>query len=121
MTARAVRQRHWMSRASLAPPCWSSCGAVDTPCRAPATQRRQKRGLGIAVSDAFEIVFDTLATSGKGQNLRRRAEIAFALLRRLPGRPGAPEVAWSHVHPSDPDLAQVFRLQRRPSRNCRVE
>lgn len=35
--------------------------------------------VGIAVSDDFEIVFDTLATSRKGQNLRRRTEIAFVM------------------------------------------
>lgn len=37
----------------------------------------QSAVVGIAVSDDFEIVFDTLATSRKGQNLRVRAEIAF--------------------------------------------
>ncbi len=37
----------------------------------------QSAVVGIAVSDDFEIVFDTLTTSRKGQNLRRRAEIAF--------------------------------------------
>jgi len=35
--------------------------------------------VGIAVSDEFEIVFDTLDTSRKGQNLRRRADIAFVI------------------------------------------
>ena len=35
--------------------------------------------VGIAVSDAFEIVFDTLASSRKGENLRRRSDIAFVL------------------------------------------
>src|SRR5882762_8613900 len=35
--------------------------------------------VGIAVSDAFEIVFDTLARSRKGENLRRRSDIAFVL------------------------------------------
>jgi hypothetical protein len=39
----------------------------------------QSAVVGIAVSDAFEIVFDTLATSRKGQNLRERAEIAFVI------------------------------------------
>ncbi len=39
----------------------------------------QSAVVGIAVSDAFEIVFDTLAASRKGQNLRRRAEIAFVI------------------------------------------
>jgi len=35
--------------------------------------------VGIAVSDAFEIVFDTVATSRKGQNLRRQGDIALAI------------------------------------------
>lgn len=39
----------------------------------------QSAVVGIAVSDAFEIVFDTLATSRKGQNLRERTEIAFVI------------------------------------------
>jgi len=39
----------------------------------------QSAVVGIAVSDAFEVVFDTLATSRKGQNLRRRADIAFVM------------------------------------------
>ena len=39
----------------------------------------QSAVVGIAVSDTFEIVFDTLATSRKGQNLRERAEIAFVI------------------------------------------
>jgi hypothetical protein len=35
--------------------------------------------VGIAVSDDFEIVFDTLGTSRKVQNLRQRGEIAFVI------------------------------------------
>lgn len=35
--------------------------------------------VGIAVSDDFEIVFDTLGTSRKAQNLRARADIAFVI------------------------------------------
>jgi hypothetical protein len=35
--------------------------------------------VGIAVSDAFEIVFDTVDTSRKAQNLRRNAAIAFVI------------------------------------------
>ena len=37
----------------------------------------QSAVVGIVVSDAFEILFDTLATSRKDQNLRARADIAF--------------------------------------------
>jgi len=35
--------------------------------------------VGIAVSDQFEILFDTLGSSRKGQNLRRRPDIAFVI------------------------------------------
>ena len=35
--------------------------------------------VGIAVSDEFEIIFDTLSTTRKGQNLRRRPDIAFVI------------------------------------------
>jgi len=39
----------------------------------------QSAVVGIAVSDEFEIVFDTLGTSRKGQNLRRGPDIAFVI------------------------------------------
>jgi hypothetical protein len=35
--------------------------------------------VGIAVSDAFEIVFDTVDTSRKARNLRERTGIAFVI------------------------------------------
>jgi hypothetical protein len=35
--------------------------------------------VGIAVSDRFEIVFDTLETTRKAQNLRRNAKVAFVI------------------------------------------
>ena len=37
----------------------------------------QSAVVGIAVSDDFEIVFDTLETSRKAQSLRKHAEISF--------------------------------------------
>ena len=37
----------------------------------------QSAVVGIAVSDDFEIVFDTLETSRKAQSLRKRSEISF--------------------------------------------
>jgi pyridoxamine 5'-phosphate oxidase-like protein len=39
----------------------------------------QSAVVGIAVSDDFEIVFDTIASSRKARNLRQRAAIAFVL------------------------------------------
>jgi hypothetical protein len=35
--------------------------------------------VGIAVSDDFEIVFDTINTTRKARNLRQRAEISFVV------------------------------------------
>jgi len=35
--------------------------------------------VGIAVTDRFEIVFDTLSSSRKAQNLRRNPKIAFVI------------------------------------------
>ena len=45
----------------------------------PVNGAPQSAIVGIAVSDAFEIVFDTLAGSRKGHNLRRRPDIAFVI------------------------------------------
>ena len=39
----------------------------------------QSAAVGIAVSDAFEIVFDTIGTSRKSRNLRARPGIAFVI------------------------------------------
>lgn len=41
--------------------------------------RAQSAVVGIAVSDAFEIVFDTVDSSRKWQNLRRNPAIAFVV------------------------------------------
>ena len=39
----------------------------------------QSAVVGIAVSDDFEIIFDTVATSRKAQNLRERNAVAFVV------------------------------------------
>lgn len=39
----------------------------------------QAATVGYAVSDRHELVFDTLATSRKGQNIRRDARVAFVV------------------------------------------
>ena len=39
----------------------------------------QSAVVGIAVSDRFEIVFDTLETTRKAQNLRRNSKVAFVI------------------------------------------
>jgi general stress protein 26 len=44
----------------------------------------QSAVVGVAVSDDFEIVFDTIETSRKAQNLRRKAEVAFVFGSLMP-------------------------------------
>ena len=39
----------------------------------------QAAAVGIAITDRFEIVFDTLSSSRKAQNLRRNPKIAFVI------------------------------------------
>jgi len=41
--------------------------------------------VGFAISDEFEIIFDTLDTTRKVQNLRRNPKIAFVIGGLLPG------------------------------------
>jgi len=45
----------------------------------------QSAMVGVAVSDDFEIVFDTVETSRKAQNLRRKPEIAIVFGGLMPG------------------------------------
>ena len=42
-----------------------------------ASGAAQSAIVGVAVSDDFEIVFDTIRTSRKGRNLQKRAHVAF--------------------------------------------
>jgi len=44
-----------------------------------STQTPQAAVVGIAVTDQFEIVFDTLDSTRKAQNLRRNPSVAFAI------------------------------------------
>lgn len=51
--------------------------AVEASCASGGAL--QAALVGIAVTDAFEIVFDTLATTRKAQNLRASPRVAFVL------------------------------------------
>ena len=44
-----------------------------------STAGPQAAVVGIAVTDAFEVVFDTLGTSRKAQNLRTHPRVAFVI------------------------------------------
>ena len=69
--------------------------------------------MGIAVSDDFEIVFDTLASSRKGQNLRRRSEIAL-VIGSLEGKDER-TVQYEGLadEPTGPELARLTALYLR--------
>ena len=54
--------------------------ASVSPITAP-----QAAVVGIAVSDDFEIIFDTLSTSRKAENLRRNPVVAFVIGRTRRG------------------------------------
>ena len=49
------------------------------------SNRSQAAVVGIAISDSFEIVFDTVSTSRKAENLRRNPAIAFVIGGTRPG------------------------------------
>jgi hypothetical protein len=44
-----------------------------------ASAHPQSAVVGIAITDRFEIVFDTLETTRKAQNLRRNSKVAFVI------------------------------------------
>ena len=66
-----------MTRATLLAFLRSHRYAVESSVHAAGTP--QSAVVGIAVSDDFAIVFDTIDTSRKAQNLRRHGEIAFVI------------------------------------------
>jgi general stress protein 26 len=49
------------------------------------SNRSQAAVVGIAISDSFDIVFDTVSTSRKAENLRRNPAIAFVIGGTRPG------------------------------------
>ncbi len=62
-------------------PSSSSCARRSTPCRrlCLATGSPQAAVVGIAVTDRFEIVFDTVSSSRKAANLRANPAVAFVI------------------------------------------
>jgi general stress protein 26 len=66
-----------MTRAALLEFVRSEKYAVQTSVSAAGSP--QAAVVGIAVTDAFEIVFDTLSSSRKAQNLRGNHQIAFVI------------------------------------------
>jgi len=71
-----------MTRAALLAFLRSQRYAVQSSSHPPGAP--QSAVVGIAVSDAFEIIFDTLGSSRKATNLRRRPDIAFVIGGLIP-------------------------------------
>ena len=75
-----------------------------------ATGAPQAAVVGIAVSDDFEIVFDTLETTRKARNLRSRPEITFVIGGLAPGDERTVQVEGTADEPTDADLARLTAL-----------
>jgi hypothetical protein len=66
--------------------------------------------VGIVVTDDFEILFDTLATSRKGNNLRSRPEIAFVLGSLEGNDERTVQYEGLADEPTGPELARLTEL-----------
>ncbi len=66
--------------------------------------------VGIAVGDDFELVFDTLQTSRKAQNLRRDPRIALVLGGWAPGEEQTIQYEGVADEPSGPERERVREL-----------
>jgi Pyridoxamine 5'-phosphate oxidase len=63
--------------------------------------------VGIAVTDAFELVFDTLSTTRKVINLRARPQIAFVIGGGAPGDERTVQYQGIADEPSGPELERL--------------
>jgi Pyridoxamine 5'-phosphate oxidase len=70
----------------------------------------QSAVVGFAVSDTFEIVFDTLAKSRKAQNLRRLSSIAFVIGGLGPNDERSVQYEGIADEPSGPDRTRLTDL-----------
>jgi len=66
--------------------------------------------VGIAVSDDFEIVFDTIDTSRKAKNLRQRGAIAFVLGGLAPNDERTVQYEGVADEPSGAEHARLTKL-----------
>ena len=73
----------------------------------------QSAVVGIAVSDDFEIVFDTLATSRKSQNLRRRSAVALVIGSLEGNDERTVQYEGLADEPTGPELARLIALYLR--------
>ena len=63
--------------------------------------------MGIAVTDRFEIVFDTLASSRKAENLRRNPKLAFVIGGVNEGEERTVQYEGVADEPTDVDLERL--------------
>ncbi|HXB56720.1 MAG TPA: pyridoxamine 5'-phosphate oxidase family protein [Vicinamibacteria bacterium] len=66
--------------------------------------------VGIAIGDTFEVVFDTLQTSRKAQNLRRNPRIALVLGGWTPGEEQTVQYEGVADEPRGADLERIRQL-----------
>ena len=76
--------------------------ASVSPARAP-----QSAVVGIAVTDAFELVFDTMDTTRKSANLRRNPRIAFVIGGFVEGDERSAQYEGMADEPQGPELERV--------------
>lgn len=74
-----------------------------------ADGRPQSAVVGVAVTDAFEIVFDTVANTRKYVNLSRDPRIAFVMGSLLPDASWALQIEGVTDQPFGDDLARLLR------------
>jgi hypothetical protein len=70
----------------------------------------QSAVVGVAVSDDFEIVFDTLDSSRKAQNLRRKSEIAIVFRGLLPNDERTVQYEGIADEPTGPERTRLVDL-----------
>jgi hypothetical protein len=82
--------------------------ASVSPTRGP-----QSAVVGIAVTDRFEIVFDTLSTSRKAQNLRRNPKVALVIGGMTDGQEYTIQYEGVADEPAGAELERVQRAYYR--------
>jgi hypothetical protein len=97
-----------MSPAALLAFMQSHRVAVQASVSADATA--QAAVVGIAVTDRFEIVFDTLASSRKARNLRENPAIALVLGGLLPGDERTVQYEGVADEPAGDELERLKRI-----------
>jgi general stress protein 26 len=74
------------------------------------TGAAQAAVVGFAISDQFEIVFDTLASTRKAQNLRQNPKIALVIGGSAAGEERTVQYEGIADEPSGPELEQLKKV-----------